>query len=224
MTVSGTSRFLVKFREPTARGALRISARLGMAATAVSFACEPLFQSIGVTRGRGVAAGGGVWRLATASAKLEDGNAWDHCHDILAQNDGVMLVEPDFEQAVDLRRARRCRPQFQECGLELQPQDIGDGYAGDETTIIGSAIASTANSTRRQRRPVHQVRASASRISTQATNPSTIGPQDLRADLARNFVDADVPTDATDRSTGVLNNFSHGCGTLSILAALPFRG
>ena len=119
MTVSGTSRFLVKFREPTARGAMRISARLGMAATAVSFASEPLFQSIGVTRGRGVAAGGGVWRLATATAKLEDGNAWDHCHDILAQNDGVMLVEPDLEQqwtygarAICYRRWAGCVAEF----------------------------------------------------------------------------------------------------------------
>ena len=132
MTVSGTSRFLVKFREPTARGAMRISARLGMAATAVSFASEPLFQSIGVTRGRGVAAGGGVWRLATASAKLEDGNAWDHCHDILAQNDGVMLVEPDLEQQWTYgARAAADRNLGMRSG-EPQPQDIGDGYAGDK--------------------------------------------------------------------------------------------
>lgn len=43
-------------------------------------------------------------------------------------------------------------------------------------------------------------------------------PKFLRADLARNFVDPDRPKDATDRSTGPFNNFSHGCGTLSILA------
>ena len=37
-------------------------------------------------------------------------------------------------------------------------------------------------------------------------------------------MDADIPTDATDRSTGVLNNFSHGCGTLSILAGATVPG
>jgi hypothetical protein len=67
-----------------------------MAATKVAFVSEPLFQSVGVRRGRGVAAGGGVWRLATASAKLDDGDAWDHCHAILAQSDRITLVEPDL--------------------------------------------------------------------------------------------------------------------------------
>ena len=43
--------------------------------------------------------------------------------------------------------------------------------------------------------------------------------------LARNFVDPDNPNDATDRSEGTLfNNFSHGCGTLSILAGATVPG
>ena len=133
MTISETSRFLVKFREPTARSAIRISARLGMSATAVSFASEPLFQSIGVTRGRGVAAGGGVWRLAAAPAKLEDGNPWDRCHAILAQNDSVMLVEPDLEQQWSYgERAAADHNSRMRSGGPL-PQDIGDGYAGDKS-------------------------------------------------------------------------------------------
>ena len=68
MTASETSRFLIKFRDATAPSTLRFSARLGMEGTAVAFASEPLFQSVGVRRGRGVAAGG-VWRLATASGE-----------------------------------------------------------------------------------------------------------------------------------------------------------
>ena len=39
-------------------------------------------------------------------------------------------------------------------------------------------------------------------------------PKFLRTDLARNFVDPDWPNDATDRSTGLLNNFSHGWGQI----------
>jgi hypothetical protein len=50
-------------------------------------------------------------------------------------------------------------------------------------------------------------------------------PKNFRKDLARNFVDADKPKDATDRSEGTLfNNFSHGCGTLSILAGATVPG
>ena len=40
----------------------------------------------------------------------------------------------------------------------------------------------------------------------------------------RNFVDADAPNDARDRSAGPFNNFSHGTGTLSILAGAPVNG
>ena len=72
MTASEPSRFLIKFRDGATPSALRISARFGMAGTTVAFASEPLFQSVGVTRRRGVAAGSGVWRLATASAKLDE--------------------------------------------------------------------------------------------------------------------------------------------------------
>jgi subtilisin family serine protease len=43
-------------------------------------------------------------------------------------------------------------------------------------------------------------------------------------DLARNFVDADKPNDATDRSDGPFNNFSHGCGTVGILAGATVPG
>jgi hypothetical protein len=37
----------------------------------------------------------------------------------------------------------------------------------------------------------------------------------------RNFVDEDYPNDARDRSNGLWNNFSHGTGTISILAGAP---
>jgi hypothetical protein len=115
MTAPESSRFLIKFREAAAPKALHFSARLGMARTTVLFASEPFFHSVGATPGRGGAAGG-VWWLATASAKLDDGRPWDHRHAILAQNDRVALVKPDPEQqrtyrgrlpsAVDL--SRRC--------------------------------------------------------------------------------------------------------------------
>ena len=81
-----TNRFLVKFRDPSAAASPRISVRLGVSGPAVTFASEPLFHSIGVARAPGLAASGGAWRVATASAQLDDAEAWDHCHDILAAN------------------------------------------------------------------------------------------------------------------------------------------
>jgi subtilisin family serine protease len=224
MTASEPSRFLIKLRDGATPSALGISARFGMAGTTVAFASEPLFQSVGVTRGRGVAAGSGVWRLATASAKL-DGDAWDHCHAILAQNDRVMLAEPDLEQqwTTDVRAAANRNLGMRSGGP--QPQDIGDGYAGDKNDNywfrnskhgqFDAALTASGGSGQGVR---------IAHLDTGYDPNHKSIPKHLRADLARNFVDADRPTDATDRSTGVLNNFSHGCGTLSILAGAPVPG
>src|SRR5262245_11366748 len=225
MTASETSRFLIKFRDAAAPSTLRIPARLGMTATEVAFATEPLFQSVGIRRGRGVAASGGVWRLATASTKLDDGNAWDHCHAILAQNDGVTLVEPDLEQQWTYgERAAPNRNRGMRSGGP-QPQDIGDGYAGDKNDNywfrnskhgqFDAALMATGGSSQGVR---------IAHLDTGYDPKHKSVPKNLRADLARNFVDADMPKDATDRSTGVFSNFSHGCGTLSILAGAIVPG
>lgn len=188
MTASETSRFLIKFRDATAPSTLCFSARLGMAGTPVAFASEPLFQSVGVRRGLGVAAGG-AWRLATASMKLDDDGAWDHCHAILAQNDGVMLVEPDLEQQWTYGERAGGNNGLGMRSGGPQPQDIGDGYAGDKndnywfrsskhgqfdaalTAIGGSGLGV---------RIAH--------LDTGYDPDHKSVPRYLRADLARNFV------------------------------------
>ena len=48
------------------------------------------------------------------------------------------------------------------------------------------------------------------------TKPAHISEQEQR-----NFVDPEFPNDARDRSDGLWNNFSHGAGTISILAGAP---
>jgi subtilisin family serine protease len=217
--MTNTSRFLVKFRDASIPAALRVSARLGMAGTEVVFASEPLFQSVGVTGQRGVAASGGVWRLASAGAKLDDGDAWDHCHAILEQNAGVALVEPDLAQQWTWRALVPTDRQF---GIRTggpQPQDIGDGYAGDKSDNYWFRNAGhgqfdaalTASSGGAGVRIAH--------LDTGYDPDHKSVPKNLRRDLARNFVDADRPKDATDQSEdAAFNNFSHGCGTVSILA------
>ena len=49
-------------------------------------------------------------------------------------------------------------------------------------------------------------------------------PQRLRKDIARNFVDDGNVNDATDQTSGLLNNLGHGTGTLSILAGTGKSG
>jgi hypothetical protein len=225
MTTSETSRFLIKFRDAAAPGPLRISARLGLAQTAVALTSEPLFKSVGVRRGRGVAATGGAWRLATAAAKLDDADAWDHCHAILAQNASVALVEPDLEQQWTYReRAAPARTLGMRSGGP-QPQDIGNGYAGDRSDNywfrnskhgqFDAALSASPGSARRVR---------IAHLDTGYDPGHKSVPKYLRKDLARNFVDAERPKDATDRSDGAFNNLGHGCGTLSILAGSAVPG
>ena len=220
MTTSDVSRFLIKLSDAGAPAELRMTARLGLAAKEVAFDTEPLYP-VRATRGRAVAAGSGQWRLATASAAIDAAEAWDHCHEIVRQNPGVLLVEPDLEQqwVVDRRIA-------EDRGLGLrtgapQPQDIGDGYAGDRSDNywfrknshgqFDAALTATGD-------PGAGNRIRIAHLDTGYDPAHGTVPKFLRADLAANFVDADRPNDATDRSTGAFNNFGHGCGTLSILA------
>ena len=225
MTAPETSRFLIKFCDVPGPSSLRISARSGMAATEVALTLEPLFHSVGVRRGRGVAGSGGVWQLATASAKLDDGDAWDYCHAIVAQNDGVTLAEPDLEQQWTYGAPAAANRNLGMRSGGPQPQDIGEGYAGDKNDNywfrnskhgqFDAALTATGGSGQGVR---------IAHLDTGYDPKHKSVPKNLRADLARNFVDADSPKDATDRSTGVFNNFSHGCGTLSILAGAAVPG
>ena len=106
-----------------------------------------------------------------------------------------------------------------------RPQDIGDGYAGDKRNNYWFRNAGhgqfdaalTASSGGAGVRIAH--------LDTGYDPDHKSVPKNLRRDLARNFVDADRPNDATDRSEdAAFNNFSHGCGTLSILAGATVPG
>jgi subtilisin family serine protease len=220
-----TNRFLVKFRDPSAAEPSRISAPLGVSGPAVTFASEPLFRSIGVARAPGFAASGGVWRLATASTQLDEAEAWDHCHDILAANPRAVAVEPDFVQ----RWPVVAPPDTgQKLGARVggpHPQDIGDGYAGvaDDNYWFRNNTHNQMDSAFAQTKGGAGVRIAHLDTGYDPTHKSV--PKHLRADLAHNCVDPDKPDDATDRSEGTLfNNFSHGCGTLSILAGATVPG
>ena len=226
MSVFETTRFLIKFQDRPESTSRRFSAQLGISGPAVTFTSEPLFHSIGPTRAQGLAGSGGVWRLAMASVQLDDAEAWDHCHDMLAANPDAVMVEPDLVQQWPVVARRDTGQRFGAGAGGARPQDIGGGYAGvaddnywfcnNAHNQMGSALAQTN-------------RGAGVRVAHLDTgyDPSHKSlPKHLRKDdLARNFVDADRPKDATDRSEGTLfNNFSHGCGTLSILAGATVPG
>jgi subtilisin family serine protease len=219
MTNSDTSRFLVKFRDGSTPAAVRIAARWGAAGTEVVLASEPLFQSVGVSVRGGVAASGGVWRLAAARAKLDDGDAWDHCHAILEQNASVAFVEPDLEQQWTWRAPVPTDRQFAIRTGGPQLQDIGDGYAGDKSDNYWFRNTSHGQFDAALKASSGGAGVRIAHLDTGYDPDHKSVPKNLRRDLARSLVDADRPNDATDRSEdAAFNNFSHGCGTLSILA------
>jgi subtilisin family serine protease len=224
MNIFESTRFLVKFRDRQGSASLRFTARLGVSGPAVTFTSEPLFHSIGVTSAQGLAASGGVWRLATASAQLDDAEAWDHCHDILAANPEAVVVEPDLVQQWPVVAPLDTGQKFAAGTGGPRPQDIGGGYAG----VVDDNYWFRNNAHNQMDSALAQNRGDRVRIAHLDTgyDPDHKSlPKNLRKDLARNFVDADKPKDATDRSEGTLfNNFSHGCGTLSILAGATVPG
>jgi subtilisin family serine protease len=211
MMQSDTSRFLVRFRDASRPAALRISARLGITGTEVVFATGPLFQSVGLTRHRGVAASGGAWRLAVAQWKFDDGGAWDHCHAIVEQNASVAFVEADLERRWTWHALAPAERRFGIKTGGAQPQDIGDGYAGDLSDDYWSRndghgqfdAALTASGGGTGVRIAH--------LDTGFDPDHKSVPKNLRPDLARNFVDGDRPNDATDRAEeAAFNKFGHG--------------
>ena len=224
MTIS-TGRFLVKFRDAGAAKSMAISAPDSGAKAAITLDTEPLFQSVGVS-GQRAFAGAGGWRIATARAETGDeASAWKVCHAIAAERDDVTFVEPDFVQQWDYRPALRRGRGFAARSGGPEPQDIGDGYAGDpgNNYWFRNSLHSQFDAAAEQTSGGAGVRIA--HLDTGYDPAHASVPKRLRADLAGNFVEGDGKGDATDRSDGAIaNNFSHGCGTLSILAGARVPG
>ncbi len=216
-------RFLIKLRDSAAQSSLRLSVRRFEAAAEFTLETEPLFHSIGIRRARGLTPDAGAWRLARATVELDEADAWSACHQI-AQDANIAFVEPDLQQQWNFAPPSRPARPFGVRGGSPDPQDIGDGYAGDKGNNYwfrdgkhSQLDAALQSSTGSGVRIAH--------LDTGYDPHHKTVPRRLRADLARNFVDDDLPKDATDRSEGAaFNNFSHGCGTLGILAGETVAG
>ena len=174
---------------------------------------------------------GEIWQVLTPPPDFAEAAAWDVCHSLLEQGFGVagaqapVFAEPDLEQQwitgrnVDLgiALARSCA----EVGKPSPDfPSLPDPYwfRGSTHSQFDDAIAAIGG-------PNVAAKVRIAHFDTGYDPHHHTLPKGLRPDLARNFVDADKPKDATDRSEGTLfDNFSHGCGTLSILAGATVPG
>ncbi|MCP1854509.1 S8 family serine peptidase [Bradyrhizobium sp. USDA 4519] len=211
---NGKMRFLVK-----APGSLR-AASIGLAqAPAVKLTVKPLFQSIGKGGGLGAAAPA-EWHMVEADApQLDVAAAWQACHELVAQGQalapgGIRFAEPDLEQqwpigkeplVEDKLALRTGAPNDQD---PHYPREADNYWFADNDHGQFSALV--------QSDPGKGHRIRIAHLDTGFDPDHVTCPKFI--DGQKNFVDPDFPDDARDRSSGLFNNFSHGTGTLSILA------
>jgi subtilisin family serine protease len=215
-------RFLVKSQGAPADGSFTMGAR------PAKFTAEPLFRSIGAAAGLGVAAKAPSWFLVTADAGLEAASPWDACHALMAEGlgvaaGGVEFVEPDLLQRwpVAPRPVDAAPFALREGGPHPQNNKDFPAIAGNDFWFrddrhgqFDAALAGLDD-------PGEGKRTRIAHLDTGFDPDHRTRPAHLSEAEQRNFVDADAPNDARDRSSGPFNNFSHGAGTLSILAGAP---
>ena len=183
----------------------------------VAFTSKPLFNNIGRSQGQGLTAAS-AWHILTTGADLDETNAWDLCHSLMREGFGAAgagapeFAEPDIEQlwafgddglhALALT-AGCAAPAAQDPNFPTEPNELWyrdashAGFPGGPHDGAGVRVAHF----------------DAGFDPNHSTRPGT-----LLTELARNFVETDHATDATDRTTGLLRSLGHGTGTISILA------
>ncbi len=200
------------------------------AVAGTQFSLQPLMPSVDRPAGTALAAAP-AWQLATAQSRL---NPWDACHSMLAAGLGVaggdvVMAEPDLEQnwlwTTPNRQAMGIAAACQAAPPNSDVYGVGNTnlWFADEAhsqleEARGQVVApNPGNAPRKVVRIAH--------LDTGYDDNHATKPRFLNTRLARNFVDADRPNDATDRPTALINPmFGHGTGTLSILAGNDIDG
>lgn len=194
---------------------------LGLNGPPVKLNIRPLFQSIG--RGDGLSATStSNWHIVETELPSSGLSQWELCHAILADGSaiapgGVEIVEPDLEQKWPIGPTARREASFAVREGRPQPQDPAFPHNPDNywfrnaTHGAFDALGDIPD-------PGVGKRVRIAHLDTGYDPGHQTVPVFLSKDEQRNFVDEDYPKDATDRSSGLFNNFSHGTGTLSILA------
>jgi hypothetical protein len=187
---------------------------------------RPLFASIG-RDGRLGAAAPRTWHIVESPA-LDELNAWDACHALVAHGFGITgteapeLAEPDVQQRWTfgddtnhaLGMSGDCSVMNQDAAFpptppnDARPLWFRDAAHADFPGAPGDGAG-----------------VCIAHLDTGFDPGHDTCPVHLLASLQRNFMDAKFPKDATDRTaSGVLTNLGHGTGTLGILAGAGTNG
>ncbi|MBH8609965.1 S8 family serine peptidase [Pseudomonas mohnii] len=212
-------RFLVKMLPVPASATLSLAGR--------QLNVLPLYECI-LQAQPGVAAQP-IWHLVEPNAPLDTVNPWDVCHAFVSDGMGLngaphpVFAEPDFAQTwisgsredQAIAMAASCSPDPQDKKYPTGKdnfwyQDLKHGQFDDLLKQIGDVS------------PAEPVRVA--HLDTGYDPHHQCLPVNLEHNLERNFVEDDRPNDASDDSSGLVNNLGHGTATLSVLAGNPLPG
>jgi hypothetical protein len=215
----GTVRLLVQASGPI----IGKPVSLGLSGPGVQFEVEPLFKSIGRSDGAALAPGGSQWHLVKTRLPSAGIGQWDLCHRLLEKGGqfaegGISYAEPDLEQKWDFRGTRRAETQLGMREGAAHQQDTDFPVNGDNFWFRSAGFGQFDAALEKLSDPGPGKRVRIAHLDTGYDQDHATRPAFLSTGEQRNFVDDDLPNDATDRSSGLLNSFSHGTGTLSILA------
>ena len=214
-------RLLVKM--PPGSGQLRLSFQSAQFDVQI----RPLFTSIN-TAPRLAAMPAPQWHMVHPTAAAGEVNAWDMCHHLVSQGFGIaglgppQFAEPDFEQQwVYGTVAQHVLALAQSCDHPAEP----DPRLPTDNDIFW--FRDPRHSQLEQARdnvgqPAERV--CIAHLDTGFDPQHITKPRFLREQLQKNFVDEDLPDDATDHTSGDFTNLGHGTGTLSLLAGASVDG
>jgi hypothetical protein len=210
-------RLLVKANRAASTG------RFALGGTTVGLTLTPLMPSID-QHGAMAMTAAPAWHAVEAETHL---NPWDACHALLDQGLGmaggdVVLAEPDLEQTWLWTTPNRQALGIAGCAAAPPNYDV---YAVGNTNLwFADERHSQLEEMRDQVTPPNPTTSPRktvriAHLDSGYDDGHATKPRFLNTGLARNFVDADRPNDATDKPTALINPmFGHGTGTLSILA------
>ncbi|MCP3414242.1 S8 family serine peptidase [Bradyrhizobium brasilense] len=199
--------------------------RLGLKSE-VRFRSRPLFKSI-VPSALGAAAQPN-WHVVETDLPASGVNQWDLCHAMRHQGQslatgGIEIIEPDLEQRWPIGPTARMQTDFaiRDGDPHAQdpsfPREKDNFWFRDAAHGQFEALGKIAD-------PGAGKRVRIAHLDTGFDPNHSTRPAFLSVGEQRNYVDEEFPDDATDRSDGIFNNFSHGTGTLSILAGSAVAG
>lgn len=225
-TITRQPRLLVKM---PAGGQSSASFKMTEKSAQMNFSIEPLFKSIHNSSNLGLI-GASQWHIVTTGETGDEVNAWDLSHSLVSNGNGLGLTgsapefaEPDLEQqwifgtepqhAFALTRA---------CEHSNAPDTALP--SGKEHFWFRDEGHSQLEKARDQVGNPKTDRVRIAHFDTGFDPQHITRPKFLLDKLQKNFVDDKLPGDATDRSSGLVNNLGHGTGTLSILAGAIVEG